>query len=92
MLKFFKFDIDGTILGYVECCFNGVEELHFLSEFKCCQRVRKGSIQTTRACLSEVKHIFGTTGFLSLDPVETGFAMSYKKKVHVCIKEPVLYA
>jgi hypothetical protein len=55
--------------------------------------VRKGSIQTTRACLclNEVKLIFGTTGFLSLT-VETGFAMSYKKKVHVCIKELLFYA
>ena len=78
-------------LGMLNVASMGVEELHFLSEFKCYQRVRKGSIQTTRACLSVVKHIFGTAGCLPLDTVETGFAMSYKRKVHVCIKEPVLY-
>jgi hypothetical protein len=94
MLKFFKFNIDGTILRFVKCCLNGVEELHILSEFKCCQRVRKGSIQTTRACLclNEVKLIFGTTGFLSLDTIETGFAITYKNKIYASIEEPVLYA
>lgn len=90
MLKFFKFDFDGTVAtSYVKCYFNGLKELHFLYGFESTytipNRLLKKVIQIATAFL------FKTQQFFRLNTIETGFAVVYKKKVYASIKEPLLY-
>lgn len=91
MLKFFKFDFDDTVAtSYVKCYFNDLKELHFLYGFKrtCIfpNRLPKKVIQIATAFL------FKTPQMFRRNTIETGFAITYKKKVYASIEEPLLYA
>lgn len=88
MLKFFKFDFDDTVAtNYVKCYFN---ELHFLygfeSPYVIPNRLPKKVIQVATAFL------FKTPQMFRRNTIETGFAVTYKKKVYASIEEPLFYA